>query len=137
MQNRKRILALAALSIACGLGAAQAQQPAQVDAQTVRLADTTFAAWDVDRNNAVSQQEFRNGWAGMQRRLMADGMRAQFNRVDANKDGAIDASEYRNLVLIQRAGASAPALASFDDNKDRRLQFQEYLKLVERLTPKQ
>lgn len=137
MQNRKRTLALAALSIACGLGAAQAQQPAQVYAQTVRLADTTFAAWDVDRNNAVSQQEFRNGWAGMQRRLMADGMRAQFDRVDANKDGAIDASEYRNLVLIQRAGASAPALASFDDNKDRRLQFQEYLKLVERLTPKQ
>jgi hypothetical protein len=34
---------------------------------------------------------------------------------------------------VQRAGKSAPALASFDRNGDQRLEFDEYMALVARL----
>lgn len=128
MNRNASLLPLAALALlACGQAAAQS--PPQADA--------TFAAWDTDRNNALSQQEFRAGWARMQQTMMANGLRAQFNGVDANRNGAIDANEYGNLFLVKRAGAAAPPLATFDANKDQRLQFEEYTRLVQRLAAPQ
>ena len=64
-------------------------------------------------------------------------LRRQFATLDANHDGAIDASEYGNLVLIKNAGKTAPPLARFDVNADGKLEFGEYLKLVEALAPKE
>lgn len=138
MNRHSRILAFAALALACAQVSAQAQQPARqpAPAPASQQADAAFAAWDTDRNRSISQQEFRNGWASMQRRIVAEGLRAQFNQIDANRNGAIDANEYGNLMLIKRAGRSAPALATFDANKDQRLQFQEYAAMVQRLTPR-
>lgn len=141
MNRNTQFLTLVAMALACGQVSAQAQParpPAQAPAPAgaSQQADATFAAWDADRNQNISQQEFRNGWANMQRRILAEGLRNQFNRVDANKNGAIDANEYGQLVLVQRAGNSAPALATFDANKDQRLQFQEYAAMVQRLTPR-
>ena len=91
-----------------------------------------FAAWDQDRNGALSLSEFRSGWVALRRagELQAR-LRAQFHTVDANRSGAIDASEYGSLLLVKRAGKSAPPLSTFDTNKDQRLQFGEYLKLVQ------
>ena len=60
-------------------------------------------------------------------------LRGQFESIDANDDAAIGADEYPNLMLVRRAGASAPALAAFDANRDGRLQFGEYLAMVRQL----
>lgn len=98
--------------------------------------DGTFQLWDRDRNGVLSLQEFRNGWVALRR----DGVRlarqrVQFGKVDANDDGAIDAGEYPDLLLVKNAGKTAPALAAFDADRDGRLQFAEYQALVRKLAP--
>ena len=110
---------------------AQAARPAP--ANMAAQVDATFARWDTNHDNALSQQEFRNGWAGLRNAMMANRLREQFNAVDANKNGAIDPSEYGSLYLVKHAGASAPAFASFDANHDQKLDFNEYAALVQRL----
>jgi len=98
--------------------------------------DATFRLWDKDRNGALSLQEFRTGWATLRREgARASRQRAQFDKVDASNNGAIDASEYPNLLLVKRVGASAPPLATFDANRNGRLEFVEYQDLVRRLSP--
>ena len=90
--------------------------------------DAVFAAWDKDGNGALSKDEFRNGWAGTRNALAAQ--RAEFQRHDANKDGKLQAGEYANLALVQRAGKSAPMMSAFDRNKDQGLDFAEYVDFV-------
>lgn len=121
--------------------AAQAQpatsapaRAAQPRAETASAqVDATFAAWDTDHNNALSAQEFRNGWANLRNAMVVNRLHEQFTAVDANKSGAIDPAEFGNLYLIKHAGASAPAFASFDGNHDQKLDFAEYTALVQRL----
>jgi hypothetical protein len=103
--------------------AAQQQVPPEIDA--------AFKDWDADRNGSLSLQEFRNGWLVLRRaEAMQVRLREQFQKIDVNRNSAIDANEYGNLVLIKQAGKSAPALGAFDANKDQRLEFGEYIELV-------
>ena len=92
--------------------------------------DAVFAAWDKDGNGALSKDEFRNGWAGTRNALATQRLKAEFQRHDANKDGKLQANEYANLALVQRAGTSAPMLSAFDKNKDQGLDFAEYVDFV-------
>lgn len=137
-----RAIALAGFALAFAFMPAQAR--AQARAQAIAApatprepaVDATFKAWDADHDGVLSQAEFREGWNSLRQRAegkVEASLRAQFDKVDANRNGAIDAGEYNNLLLVQRAGKSAPALASFDRNGDQRLQFDEYLSLVGRL----
>lgn len=99
---------------------------------------TTFRAWDKNGDGQLSLVEFRAGWEQMQAALRVEqGLRRQFATLDANHDGAIDASEYGNLVLIKQAGKAAPPLARFDANGDGKLEFAEYVALVQALAPQQ
>ena len=79
---------------------------------------------------ALSKDEFRNGWAGTRNALAAQRLKAEFQRHDANKDGKLQANEYANLALVQRAGKSAPMMSAFDKNKDQGLDFAEYVDFV-------
>ncbi|TCT25217.1 EF-hand domain-containing protein [Thermomonas haemolytica] len=98
----------------------------------------TFKAWDKNGDGQLSLVEFRAGWEQMQAALRVEqALRRQFAAIDANHDGAIDASEYGNLVLIKQAGKAAPQLARFDANGDGKLEFAEYVKLVQTLAPQQ
>lgn len=92
--------------------------------------DAVFAAWDKDGNGALSKDEFRNGWAGTRNALATQRLKAEFQRHDENKDGKLQANEYANLALVQRAGTSAPMLSAFDKNKDQGLDFAEYVDFV-------
>ncbi|MCL6619580.1 MAG: EF-hand domain-containing protein [Thermomonas hydrothermalis] len=100
--------------------------------------EQTFKAWDRNGDGQLSREEFRTGWQQLQEALrLQQALRRQFASLDSNHDGAIDASEYGNLLLIKRAGKAAPPLARFDSNGDGKLQFAEYVKLVQTLAPQQ
>ena len=123
--------------------AAQAPTAAKPAAATQQQAppeiDAAFKDWDADRNGSLSLQEFRNGWLVLRRaEAMQVRLREQFQKIDVNRNSAIDANEYGNLMLVKQAGKSAPALAAFDANKDQRLEFGEYIELVRTMsTPPQ
>ena len=114
--------------------------PAQGQTGAAEAAEATFARWDSDHNGVLSLEEFRNGSDAMAQAARAAArdaaeasLRGQFESIDANDDAGIGADEYTNLMLVRRAGASAPALAAFDANRDGRLQFGEYLAMVRQL----
>lgn len=146
MTARPLAVAIAAAALACAsVQARPVQSQAQpgtapaaaaVAGQRERVVDATFKAWDADHDGMLSQDEFRQGWSSVRRRAedkVEASLRAQFDKVDANHDGAIDGTEYGHLMLVQRAGKSAPALATFDRNADGRLGFEEYLAMVAKL----
>lgn len=120
---------------------AQTKPAAPAPAATAAKPDpvaATFKAWDKNGDGQLSLVEFRAGWEQMQAALRVEqALRRQFAAIDANHDGAIDASEYGNLVLIKQAGKAAPPLARFDANGDGKLDFSEYVKLVQALAPQQ
>jgi hypothetical protein len=128
------ILSLLLAHAAYAQAAATRPAAATADKTVPPEVDAAFAAWDLDKNGALSLNEFRSGWVALRRagELQAR-LRTQFHTVDANKNDAIDASEYGSLVLVKRAGKSAPPLSTFDTNKDQRLEFGEYVELVQRL----
>jgi Ca2+-binding EF-hand superfamily protein len=124
---------------------AQAQAKKAASAQTAAtaaapqdLAADTFKQWDKNGDGQLSLPEFRAGWQQAQAAAQLQmQLRRQFANLDSNHDGAIDSSEYGNLVLIKNAGKNAPPLARFDSNGDGKLEFAEYVKLVEALAPQQ
>jgi Ca2+-binding EF-hand superfamily protein len=96
-----------------------------------------FKAWDRDRDGNLSLVEFRAGWQQVQRVAETQArLRQQFTTVDANKNGAIDPAEYGSLVLVKQAGKNAPQMSVFDGNRDGKLEFGEYVRLVQALAPK-
>lgn len=134
------LLALPGVAFAQAAGAQTgAGQARPVRAEPVpAFVEQTFQAWDTNRDGALSRQEFVSGFTQLRRAGAAQGsLRRQFQAVDANDDQAIDAGEYRNLVLVRNAGQGAPPLASFDRNGNQRLEFAEYLVLVRQLGGRQ
>lgn len=94
-----------------------------------------FKAWDKDRNGSLSLVEFRTGWQQVQRVAeMQARLRHQFGTVDANRNNAIDPAEYGNLMLVKQAGKNAPQMSVFDADRDGKLAFGEYVKLVQTLS---
>ena len=109
-------------------------KPAQATAPD--SAGEAFKAWDKDRNGSLSLVEFRTGWQQVQRVAeMQARLRNQFGTVDVNKNNAIDPAEYGSLVLVKQAGKNAPQMSVFDANRDGKLGFGEYVRLVQALAP--
>jgi Ca2+-binding EF-hand superfamily protein len=97
-----------------------------------------FKAWDTDHNGSLSPQEFRAGWQQVQRVAETQArLRHQFGLVDVNKNNVIDPAEYGSLLLVKNAGKNAPQMSTFDANKDGKLGFGEYVKLVQTLAPQE
>ena len=98
-------------------------------------AGEAFKTWDKDRNGSLSLVEFRTGWQQVQRVAEVQArLRHQFGTVDANKNNAIDPAEYGSLMLVKQAGKNAPQMSVFDGNRDGKLGFGEYVKLVQTLS---
>lgn len=127
------------LAVSAPLHVAHAQAKPAAPAPAAAAADPAaamFKAWDKNNDGQLSLVEFRTGWEQAQAVARAQiALRRQFASLDTNHDGAIDSSEYGNLALIKQAGKAAPPLARFDANGNGKLEFAEYLKLVEALAP--
>jgi Ca2+-binding EF-hand superfamily protein len=121
---------LIAASLAACAGAANSAAPAP----DATRADAVFAALDTDHDQALSRAEFQAGYARVQQAIAIEArLRRQFAVVDGNHDGAIDSAEFVQLALVARLGNAAPAMASFDGNRDGKLGFDEYRVVVQRL----
>jgi Ca2+-binding EF-hand superfamily protein len=111
--------------------AAEATAPAKA----TQAATPLFDMLDANKDQVLSRQEFQSGYAGLQRLIAAQlRLREQFGVLDANRNGAIDASEFANLELIRHLGTAAPSLIAFDIDHDQKLSFSEYATLVRRLS---
>lgn len=140
MMSRTRVLAAASVVLAAVLAAPAATAQAVPATPAPRAAapapagvEATFAAWDLDRNGALSPQEFTAGWQRLRQNAAEARLRAQFHAVDADRNGTIGAGEYGKLQLVKAAGKSAPPLSAFDANRNQQLEFAEYMALVRKL----
>lgn len=114
-----------------------AATPAPAARPGVDEATRTFRAWDKNGDSQLSLAEFTEGFQRARAAVQAAAsLRRQFATIDANHSGAIDPNEYPNLVLVKNAGRNAPPLSRFDANGNGKLEFAEYVKLVEALSPR-
>ena len=137
----ERLLFVVLLAAAAPQAWAQAAKTPPAAAQqavpSTDAAADAFKAWDKDRNGSLSLPEFRAGWQQARRTTeLQSRLRTQFATVDANKNDAIDPGEYGSLVLVKQAGKNAPQMSVFDGNRDGKLEFAEYVRLVQALAPK-
>jgi Ca2+-binding EF-hand superfamily protein len=145
MSNRNNLAALtAALALAfAGAAAAQSAAPAKAGAPAtankprVATPDETFALWDKDKNKSLSLEEFKAGYQMVQAQGTVRKLHANFAAMDKNKSGALEFDEYANLELVKKAGAKAPAMTTFDTDKNGKLDFKEYLGMIEVMVKKQ
>ena len=141
-QIRNTLLALTGGMLLLGAQQAAAQSAAAKPAPATQArpaqdqAADAFKAWDKDGNGSLSLVEFRAGWQQVQRVAETQArLRHQFATVDANDNGAIDPAEYGSLLLVKNAGKNAPQMSVYDANRDGKLEFGEYVKLVQALAP--
>ncbi len=110
----------------------QAQGPAAAapTTQTSAEATTTFVRWDTDHDKSLSSEEFSAGWREIQAANTLRNLHDNFLAKDTDKNGSLGPSEYLRLDLVQKAGTSAPPMATFDSDKNQGLDFKEYVGLV-------
>ena len=133
------VAAVASLLLFAGTAAAaHAAEVAAPAAKAHTAAPRLFDTLDVNTDQVLSRQEFQAGYVSVQRAIVLEvRLREQFQTVDANQSGAIEAGEYSNLALVKRAGKAAPVLATFDANNNQKLEFAEYLTVVHQLAASQ
>jgi hypothetical protein len=135
-ERRFFIAAVTCLSLFSGTPAVAAQTvPSAATRPASAQAAGVFEALDTNKDKTLSLQEFQTGYAGVQHAIAREArLREQFRTIDADHNGAIEAGEYTNLVLVKRAGTAAPALSAFDADKDQKLGFAEYVAAVRQLS---
>ncbi len=107
-------------------------------AKSAQAADAVFRGWDKNTDGQLSREEFRAGWGKTLETVRArNALVQQFNKLDTNKDHALDGAEARKMTLMQQAGKNAPTLIQFDSNHSGKLEFAEYVKLVSALAAKE
>ena len=120
----------AAFAQAAKPAAKPAAAPAAQAAQKAVTPEMVFDSWDKDKNKTLSVDEFKAGWTEIQMRQVVAKLHANFVQMDTNKSGALEANEYANLELIKKAGAKAPMLSAFDQDKNGKIEFKEYVEMV-------
>jgi len=123
--------AICLLTTSLAAGTTMAQVPASAPASVAQSeADAAFARWDKNNDKSLSVAEFSAGWPEIQAANTLRTLHANFVAKDADKNGSLGPSEYLRLELVQKAGTSAPPMATFDTDKNQSLDFKEYVGLV-------
>ena len=134
------IVLIAALAAPVAFAQQPAKAPAAAPAQAAQGPagpDAMFAAWDTNHDGAISKDEFRAGYAAARDTMAVQRLHVEFQRRDENHDGKLQANEYAQMMVVQRAGKGAPPMSAFDADKNQSLDFQEYLEALKTLAKPQ
>lgn len=94
-----------------------------------------FAALDKDKNRQVSYEEFKVGVVAERRQmLIIEQLRSKFKAADKNASGGLDAAEFAQLPGLQSLPAPKPLFADYDQNKDKKMDFREYVGFVAKMS---
>ena len=130
-------LCLTVAMIAASAVQAQAtSNAAPAAAQQAATPDSIFSRWDTDKNKVLSLEEFKAGWQEVQTNNALRKLHANFVTMDLNKNGTLEPLEYSNLELVKRAGKSAPPMSTYDTDKNQKLDFKEYVGMINAMVAK-
>jgi Ca2+-binding EF-hand superfamily protein len=144
--NILRLSALAAAFTLCAASSAvdaqalpakakPASAPAAKQPDLEQGIEQMFAALDKDRNRQVSYEEFKNGVVAERRQmLIIEQLRNKFKAADKNASGGLDAAEFAQLPGLQGLPAPKPVFADHDLNKDKKMDFREYVGFVAKMS---
>ena len=142
MINKKQIIVSAFLALLFLPVFSQAQttaakstqaKPAVATAPTKQIdlaqgVDKMFADLDKDNNKQLSYEEFKNGVVNQRRQvLIIERLRENFKGADKNASGTLEIVEFNALPGLQDMPAPKPAFATYDLNKDQKMDFREYV----------
>jgi Ca2+-binding EF-hand superfamily protein len=97
--------------------------------------DQMFAAMDTDKNKQLSFEEFKNNVVAQRRQmLIIERLRENFKVADKNKSGSLEATEFNALPGMQSLPAPKPAFATYDLNKDQKMDFREYVEFIGKMS---
>lgn len=149
MSKRNKLAAAAAAAMALTFGGAAFAQASQGQAQArptpARAAgvsssapsslqnagpDEVFARWDKDKNKMLSLVEFRAGFEEVQTANALRKLHQQFTTMDRDKSNALEANEFANLEVVKKGGPKAPVMSAFDEDKNGKLEFKEYVGMI-------
>jgi Ca2+-binding EF-hand superfamily protein len=112
-----------------------AKQPVRQQPDLEQGIEQMFAALDKDKNRQVSFEEFKNGVVAERRQmLIIEQLRNKFKAADKNASGGLDATEFGQLPGLQSLPAPKPAFADYDLNKDKKMDFREYVGFVSKMS---
>ncbi len=97
--------------------------------------DAMFKNLDKDKNNQLSYEEFKQGVVAERRQAMVlQRLNGIFRSADANKNGALESTEFNTLPAVKQATGVKPRFSDYDANKDQKLSFREYLDFVGKMS---
>lgn len=136
MTNSNKLAAAAAAALALAFaGTAVAQQAGAKPAAGAQVKqqgpEEVFNRWDKDKNKSLSLEEFRAGFGEVQAANAVRKLHQNFTQMDVNKSGALEQNEYANLELIKKAGSKAPMMSAYDADKNGKMEFKEYVSMIQ------
>jgi Ca2+-binding EF-hand superfamily protein len=124
-----------AQSTAAKPAAAKPAAPANKQPDLTQGIDQMFAAMDVDKNKQLSFEEFKNGVVAQRRQMMIiERLQQNFKAADKNANSTLEIAEFNALPGLQAMPAPKPAFASFDVNKDQKMDFREYVEFIGKMS---
>ena len=147
MNIKNQIVATVFLSLICVPAFSSAQsttakpaqaKPATAPAKTpnqqpdfTQGIDQMFASLDTDKNKQLSFEEFKVGVVNQRRQVfIIEKLRENFKASDKNNNGTLEVTEFNVLPGMQGLPAPKPVFATFDLNKDQKMDFREYVEFV-------
>lgn len=135
MTNRNKLAAAAVAALALAFaGTTVAQQAAAQGAKPgakQASPEDVFNRWDKNKDKSLSLEEFRAGFGEVQMANAVRKLHQNFTAMDKNKSGALEQDEFSNLELIKKAGAKAPMMSAYDADKNGKMEFKEYVSMIE------
>ena len=125
------MLAIAQTAPAKPVQAKPASAPAKAANQMpdfTQCIDKIFADMDTEKNKQVSVVNQRR------QMFIIEKLRENFKASDKNGNGTLEIAEFNALPGLQNMPPPKPAFATFDLNKDQKMDFREYVEFVGKMS---
>ena len=135
MRFGKTLIATALCVSLVGVAAAQTAAGTKTAGSSAPASpEQIFAHWDKDKNSSLSLEEFKAGWQEIQMGQLVRKLHGNFVAMDSNKSGALEANEFANLEIVKKSKTPVQ-MATFDADKNQKLDFKEYVGMLKALSP--